>query len=131
MDALIAAALEAAGIDYQLDQREQRFTTVLRPAIALSNLVACFPREAKRAGINEPPKEAIKACSGRLSELIAMASPKLIVTVGALAEKYTPAYDAKRVNVTHPAAILRANEIAADMAKRRIVVALADAFASL
>lgn len=92
---------------------------------AMTNLVACFPREAKRAGINEPPVEAIRACQPRLDEFIAMAQAKITVAVGALAAKHLRAFD---VQVMHPAAILRQLDAAQrPLAKKRVVVTLAEA----
>lgn len=90
---------------------------------AYTNLVACFPREAKIAGINEPDGEEIKACAERLRELVALARPRLVVFVGALAKRWWPrsvpdafwdAIGAKApdtCHVTHPASILRMQDI--------------------
>src|SRR6266852_6184221 len=56
--------------------------------LGFTNLVACFPREAKVAGTNEPPDEAIMACRSRLTEFVEMAKPRLIVCVGSLARDW-------------------------------------------
>lgn len=75
---------------------------------ALTNLVACYPREAKLAGVNEPEADEILACRERFDELINIARPRLIVCLGVLAENYV-AHDGgvKCVDVVHPAHIKR------------------------
>lgn len=55
---------------------------------AYTNLVACFPAEAKEAGTNEPSHDEIRACEPRLVEFVRMCRPKLIVLVGKLAASY-------------------------------------------
>lgn len=73
----------------------------------LTNLVLCFPKEAKSRGDNEPEPEEILACRPRLIEFINIIQPRLIVTVGSLAERYVPSdNDVKRINIVHPAYIL-------------------------
>lgn len=80
---------------------------------ALTNLVACFPAEAKARGDNEPEPEEIAACRPRLLEFIRIARPKLIVCVGRLAsdfighDAYGKVDGARIVDIVHPAAILR------------------------
>lgn len=75
---------------------------------ALTNLVACFPREAKASGHNEPDRGEILECRPRLYEFINLATPRLVVTIGTLAEQYLPHItEVARVNIVHPAAILR------------------------
>src|SRR5207244_4450732 len=49
---------------------------------ALTNLVACFPREAKARGENMPEVKEILACRPRLLEFIDLCRPKLVVRVG-------------------------------------------------
>ncbi len=55
---------------------------------ALTNLVACFPRDAKDRGENEPEHDEILACRQRLVEFVRVSRPRLIVLVGALAKRY-------------------------------------------
>lgn len=90
---------------------------------AFTNLVACFPRAAKEAGINEPDGVEIEACAERLRELVYLAQPKLVVFVGALAAKWfpkcAPNYDGQTVQITHPAAILRTPSLGQELAARR------------
>ena len=52
---------------------------------ALTNLVACFPREAKDRGDNEPTPDEIAACRPRLVEFVRLCQPKLVILVGQLA----------------------------------------------
>ena len=74
----------------------------------MTNLVCCFPKEEKRAGVNEPPVEAIRACQTRLAEIVQICEPNLVVQVGKLSEKWChedPRY--KTLAITHPSAILK------------------------
>lgn len=119
LDQIIARAMPDYGEVYQRPQLRLAFT----------NLVACFPRDAKRAGNHEPPVESIQACRPRLDELVEIANPRLVVLVGALSQKhysFTPS-----VSITHPAAILRANVANQGLMIQRAVVTLAEAFADL
>lgn len=79
--------------------------------VAFTNLVGCYPREAKDAGVNEPPVEAIKACGDRLRQVVELCKPQLIVCVGALSAKWTrklvDTEGIKLLDVVHPAFILR------------------------
>lgn len=86
-------------------------------ASAFCNLVGCYPKVAKKAGTNEPSDASIKACRPRLAEIVAMVRPNLIVCVGRLASKWVTKFEKElrivetpRVDVTHPAAILRATD---------------------
>ena len=97
---------------------------------AITNLVACFPKEAKEAGINEPSEESIKACAPRLQEFIRLCKPKLVVLVGKLARKHIPwecVEDRLWCEVIHPAAILRMDISQRGLAVQRSIVAIADA----
>lgn len=74
---------------------------------ALTNLVACFPREAKQRYVNEPERDEILACRPRLVEFVNLAQPKLIVCVGGLATEYVDQTDTVLCcNIVHPAYIL-------------------------
>lgn len=107
---------------------------------ALTNLVACFPREAKNEGYNEPPDDAIKKCAPRLEQLVKIANPRLIVAVGTLARDWL---DPKRRGgpkfyreipqafIVHPSAILRANLAMRSLMIQRCVVTLANAVEKL
>lgn len=103
---------------------------------ALTNLVLCFPREAKARGDNEPEHDEILACRPRLEEFIGIAKPRLIVCVGALATGYAPPHDAwgriagaKVVDIIHPAATFppRMSRVQAGSALRHAEVILRSA----
>ncbi len=80
---------------------------------ALTNLVACYPANAKAEGYNEPEYGEILACKPRLQEFIRIAKPRLVVCVGALAwnyvehDAYGKVQGAMVMQIVHPAAILR------------------------
>ncbi len=96
----------------------------------LTNLVCCFPREAKAEGINEPHLSEIKACRPRLTEFINIARPKLIVCVGALAAEYVDHNDSVRcIDIIHPAATMgnRMPLVQKQMAIQKAVVVLRNA----
>lgn len=105
---------------------------------AMTNLVCCIPKDEDDNKTSEPPDEAVKACQPRLREFIELCNPRLLVAVGACARDWLePTYKHglklnKRVSltlpsmlsrhpgiendnyyftvdITHPAAILRAN----------------------
>lgn len=83
---------------------------------ALTNIVGCVPSTSGE-DISAPPKKAVKACSERLIEMIQIASPKYIVTVGKQAEQHFPALKTfpvsmsytfpKFAKIPHPSAALR------------------------
>lgn len=101
---------------------------------ALTNLVACFPREAKEEGNNEPPEVAIEACARRLKAFVGLCKPKLIVYVGKLAAKHgklSVDTDCPFVEIIHPAAILRMDVSQQGLAFQRAVVTIADAVEEL
>ena len=146
LDKIIESALVGSG--YKSDARGSDQDAV---RVAFTNLVGCFPLEQKRAGINEPPQDAIEACAPRLREFVALAKPKLIVCVGGLAEKWVPKIlgkgptDAKQgfllldgegprlvlASIKHPAAILRENMAVQSLSVQKCVVAIADAVEEL
>lgn len=73
----------------------------------MTNLVACYPREAKERGDNEPERGEIMECRPRLVELANLAKPKLVVTVGGLAENYIKGIcTGPHISIVHPAYIL-------------------------
>lgn len=97
---------------------------------ALTNLVCCFPAEAKAEGINEPHTSEIKACRPRLTEFINITEPKLIVCVGVLAAEYIDHRAGTQcLDVIHPAFILRREMPLAQkqMAAQRVVVQIRNA----
>lgn len=94
---------------------------------ALTNLVSCFPAEAKARGDNEPQWSEIKECRPRLHEFIAMCAPRLVVCVGVLALDYIghgadgKVMGAEVVAIDHPAFILRMPVVKREMAAERAV----------
>jgi len=106
----------------------------------MTNLVACYPRERKKAGINEPAEEHIETCSERLVELVRLCQPQLLVLVGKLPSKYVPSqllekrllWTINYAHIPHPAAILRMEEqFRQDLAIKRAVATIEDAAAEL
>lgn len=105
---------------------------------ALTNLVGCIPIGDEGIKSGEPEDESIKACAPRLVEFAAMADPKLVVCVGKLATLWlnTPYFrhaikfekEVRKVDIYHPAAILRANPAARSIMAKRCVVTVANVF---
>ena len=107
---------------------------------AFTNLVCCIPRDEEGGKASEPDHDAIQACSGRLSEFIGLASPKLLVAVGKLAKEYIePGYkhSVKRsskipfIEIHHPAYILRASQAQQGLLAQRCIVKLKNAVEEL
>lgn len=94
---------------------------------AMTNLVACFPREAKSVGINEPTYNEIRACRLRLVEFINLCRPRLIVRVGLLATANVSYTGAHFIDIVHPAAILRMPLAQKQMAAQKSIVVLRSA----
>lgn len=102
---------------------------------AYTNLVCCFPLEAKKTTDHRPDEEEIKECSPRLQEFVEIAMPRLIVTVGTLSDDWSPItagagglpYDVAWATVVHPASITRMPAAQKDMAIRKCVVVIRDA----
>jgi len=77
----------------------------------LTNVVACRPTGELGGENREPLPAELAECSPRVSEIIQIAEPRIIVCVGRVAERVFRRY--QRVNVPsfyliHPAAVLRA-----------------------
>lgn len=108
---------------------------------AFTNLVACIPLGEDGAKTAEPEPEDILACAPRLRELVVLAKPRLIVSVGGLAEAWVqgrgkaktllPDYRGRHAAIVHPAAILRANVAQQGLMIQRAVVKLAAALEDL
>ena len=95
----------------------------------LTNLVACFPREAKGKGFNEPSEDEIESCGDRLREFTLLCKPKLVVCVGKLASRWAPTIigTGGYISIIHPAAILRMDVSRKGLAIQRCIVAVSDA----
>jgi uracil-DNA glycosylase family 4 len=104
--------------------------------MCFTNLVACIPKDEETdKKFTEPPKEAIKACAGRVNELYLIAKPKLVVAVGAIAHKWldkTIAHrQAKSITFAHPGRLLRMNAAIRGLERQRCVVVLGNALDEL
>lgn len=96
---------------------------------ALTNLVCCFPRDAKLFSNNHQPQpDEIRSCRLRLTEFVNIARPKLVVRVGQLATTWADyASDTKYLDIVHPAAILRMPLAQRQMAAQKSVVIIRSA----
>lgn len=92
---------------------------------ALTNLVACFPRDAKSRGDNEPERSEILECRPRIVEFVNLARPRLIVRVGKLSTQYLN-FDTTVpfVDIDHPAYIIRMPLAQQQMAVQKCIVQL-------
>lgn len=122
---------------------------------ALTNLTMCIPREGDGQKAAQPLPEEIEACAPRLREFIRICQPKLIVCVGALARDYLDekmkgsiwgnrvslrrslnntselGSEILRIDITHPAAILRTNVANQGLAVQRCIVSIRTAVEEL
>lgn len=112
---------------------------------ALTNLVACIPKDEHGTKTHEPSLNQIKACSDRLVEIVQLAQPRLIVLLGKLAKKHVGGqaqFSSEKdhglpwlpegrylefVELIHPAAILRLDVSQSSLAIQRCIVTLSDA----
>lgn len=100
---------------------------------AMTNLVCCIPK-GKRNGdpVREPSSEEVGACSDRLREFVGIAKPRLIVSVGKLAEKHvSKAFSLEDcegfLSIVHPAFILRADISQRGLLIQKTIIELHDA----
>ena len=105
---------------------------------AITNLVCCYPKDAKATKNHVPPKEAIQACSARLADFIVLCQPDIIVTVGKLSDKWVPYvlnewinWDGVLSSIIHPASILRMDQSQQSLAMRRSIATLEDVTSQL
>lgn len=100
--------------------------------LAFTNLVACFPREAKTRGDNEPERGEILECRPRLIEFVNVAQPRLIVLVGRLSVQHM-GFDRSvpMVDIDHPAHILRMPLAQRGFASQRAAVTIRNAYDDL
>lgn len=104
---------------------------------ALTNLVACIPKDASGSKAGEPPKASIRACASRLRDFTGLCEPRLIVRVGKLATKWvedifiyhdgSQIKDCHYADIIHPAAILRMDVSQRGLAIQRSIVVLENA----
>lgn len=117
-------------LDTIIDESFKRFDLTY----ALTNLVCCIPLDENGSKAKEPEKEYILACSDRLAEFVAIAKPKLVVTVGGLSTKWVPKvidHDGQWAELVHPAAIIRMNIAQQGLAIQRSIVTLSTALEDL
>ena len=108
---------------------------------AMTNLVGCIPLDEDGDKLSEPAHDEIKKCRPRLVELMEMAQPRLVVTLGNLAHSYAGAKSSlfsgkpqwlapweslRFLELVHPAAILRANVANQGLMIQRCVVNLSN-----
>lgn len=98
--------------------------------LAFTNVIACIPYDEDGKKTSDPPDVAIKRCHPRLVDLICLARPEKIVAVGKLAAKQLGKTDVEFVEITHPAAILRANPGVQGLLYQKCVVVLTELFES-
>ena len=96
--------------------------------LAFTNLVCCIPKEGGQK-TGEPSEECIDACAGRLDQFIALCKPRVIVAVGDLSKKYLA--ELANIDITHPAAILRAEYVRRALMYQKVVVTLENEFRDL
>lgn len=116
------------------DNGNQRVWTV-----CFTNTVGCIPRYEDGQKAEQPSHESIVACAPRVIELVKMCQPRLIVSVGKVAEDYLDQrykYSIKvgpipQVHLVHPSHILKGNIAARPLTIKRNVIVLRDAILKL
>lgn len=82
----------------------------------ITNIVCCIPRATPSSkkntekGVRPPTKEEASLCHDHISELVALAKPKVIITIGQSAKKYLGEKAFPKIargHIEHPAYILR------------------------
>lgn len=100
--------------------------------VAFTNMVCCIPIN-EHGEVEEPSDDQVESCQERLEELMQIANPKLIVCVGKISQSwleqgYRHSFKVptgvKQINITHPAAILRANLAVKGLMVQRSVVTI-------
>jgi uracil-DNA glycosylase family 4 len=110
-----------------------RRTSRVRFTEAYTNVVCCFPAEAKKTADHRPEPEEIQACSPRLQEFVEIASPRLIVCVGKVPKDWGPIVcgadsSVQWCDIVHPSHILsRMPAAQKDMAAKNCSVIIRDA----
>ena len=107
---------------------------------AMTNIIACIPlveietsfdnETPKLVKISTPPKYAVEACRPRLDECLRLVKPRVIVRVGAEADKYLPSgglYDVPQVSILHPGNIIRLPVVSRPLAVQRTVIRVSEA----
>lgn len=118
LDAIVDSALAAS-----------KFPTA---TTVFTNLVLCFPRDAKQTDDHRPESEEIEACAPRLREFAEIARPRLVVCVGDTAKDWVRHLLGETgsnawCDIIHPAAITRMHPVQRSMVEKRCFVVLRDA----
>jgi uracil-DNA glycosylase family 4 len=107
---------------------------------AFTNVVACIPRGDDGKKFREPDVDQMESCQPRLTELVALADPRLVVCVGKVAREWLQRGmkasvpfppGCQTIEIKHPAAILRGNVIDKDTDCNRCVVQIRNAVVKL
>jgi uracil-DNA glycosylase family 4 len=108
---------------------EEEFGLGPVPTMFFSNVVGCWPKKEPHY---TPTKKSIKACAPRVLEVISLVKPRLIVAVGKIAEKQAEVQEwstrcESLIAVTHPSAIISADESMKALLYKRTLVQLNEA----
>jgi DNA polymerase len=123
-------------LDQIIERALLKLSSPNKPRLAFTNLVACIPKDDSNNKTTEPTVESIEACRDRLVEFIKLAKPSLIVAVGALSRdwldqklypKHLDLQGIRLTDITHPAAILRANVAMQGLMISKCVITLSQA----
>lgn len=74
---------------------------------AITNIVACRPCDSKTGDNRQPTKEEAWACWDRLSFILTLAGPDVVVLLGDVARTYFKQSGYRTFHLMHPAYILR------------------------
>lgn len=103
--------------------------------LGFCNVVGCIPLEpGTTTKTKKPPETSIEACRPRLTELFTMARPKLVVTVGPVAQTELSKRgrqltgNARSIHVVHPYYILQAHQSNQGLLCQEVVRRLREAF---
>jgi len=146
--ALVTVAINEEGDDVLSCSRGHQNPPTVALRLAFTNVVGCLPREETGEVLAggrpsvvkavEPATEDVLRCSPRVTELVEIARPHLIVAVGRVAADWLdqgarfsiplPAGRGNKpipqVQVDHPASVLRANVTMRNLMVQRVVAAL-------
>lgn len=134
LDRIIADAFESlpkvGPYQIQMGGEQVYFTDFRR--IAFTNIVCCLPTTDGEP--RAPNKGEAEACRGRLMEFVELSSPRLVVLVGQVAERFYPIRRLEECAVQtmiHPAAILRQDPKQQTLSYKRCVLSLSRALGEL
>ena len=96
--------------------------------VGITNAVGCIPYDEEGQKLPRPPKFAIEECLPRLKQIVAIANPRLIVSVGETATKalWFVYRNPLVVPIIHPAALLRMNTAQFGLEVQRAVIVIRD-----